>query len=252
MKTKGRILKSMLGAGAFLLSLGSQGMAAGVSLDVPVLTSYVWRGMDNNKEVVLQTSLTVTYGKAAFNLWGSMDATGYGEEAGYGNRAGEFTELDLTGSISEAFGPITTAGGIISYVFPGVGKTTHELYLNVSAAIPATPAITWYADVDEIKGSYFLASLAQSFPLPGLAPLSSVDLGASLGLGSGSYNRGYFGIDETKLVDLNILAKLPFQVTPEIKIIPGITYTRLLDEEIQTARDAKDYVVGAVNVSLSL
>lgn len=154
----------MLAAGALAFASAPAAQAADVFLDVPVVSKYVWRGLEANQEAVVQPSLTVAlpYG-LSFNLWGNMDLTGYGEEAGYGNRSGEFTELDLTGSWSYSLSPLTLTGGVISYIFPGIGATTHELFASVSADVIAKPTLSVYSDVDEVKGSYFLLGLAHSF-----------------------------------------------------------------------------------------
>lgn len=240
----------MLVAGALASALATAAAAADVALDVPVVSKYVWRGIEANKEAVLQPSLTVPmpYG-LSFNLWGNMDLTGYGEEAGYGNRSGEFTELDLTLSESYGFGPLSVTGGVISYVFPGIGSTTHELFLGVAADVPAKPSLTVYSDVDEVKGSYFLLALAHSFGLE-LAPLKSVDLGLTAGYGSGSYNRFYFGLDKAAPVDLVATLALPLGLDP-VTLTPSVSYIALLDSEIQTARDETSYVVAVLKASFS-
>lgn len=224
--------------------------AADVSLDVPVVSKYVWRGIEANKEAVLQPSLTVglPYG-LSFNLWGNMDLTGYGETAGYGNRSGEFTELDLTGSGTYGLGPVALTGGIISYVFPGVGATTHEIFLSAAADVLAKPSLAVYSDVDEVKGSYFLLSVSHSLDL-GLPPLKSVDLSVSAGYGSGSYNRFYFGLDEASPVDVVASLNLPLAVA-SFTLTPGVTYVYLPDPDIQTARDATGYVIAALKAGFS-
>lgn len=250
MHHKKNVLALTLAAGALVCALAPAVQAANVSLDVPVVSKYVWRGIEANKEAVLQPSLTVAlpYG-LSFNLWGNMDLTGYGEEAGYGNRSGEFTELDLTGSWSYSLSPITLTGGIISYIFPGIGASTHELFVSAAADVIAKPTLSVYSDVDEVKGSYFLLGLAHSFGLE-LAPLKSVDLGLTAGYGSGSYNRLYFGLDKAAPVDLVATLSLPFGLDP-VTLTPSVSYVALLDSEIQTARDETGYVIAALKAGFS-
>lgn len=225
--------------------------AAEVSLDIPVASQYVWRGLLCNEEFVFQPSLTVPmpYG-LSFNLWGNMDLTGYGEEAGYGNRSGEFTELDLTLDYSKSFGMISASAGIISYVFPGIGSTTHELYASVSADVIASPSLTVYSDVDEVKGSYFLLGVSQSIALSA-GPLTGIDLGASLGYGSGSYNRGYFGIDNAAPVDLVVSLGLPLSFG-KFSLSPSVTYSYLLDSDISEALDETGYFFFSIGTSFTL
>ncbi|MCD4814072.1 hypothetical protein K8S19_10330 [bacterium] len=225
--------------------------AADVTLDIPVVSQYVWRGILANEEPVLQPSLTVAGSNGlSFNLWGNMDITGFGEEAGYGNRSGEFTEVDLTLDYSYSFGKVGLSAGIISYIFPGLGSTTHELYASVSGDVIASPTLAVYSDVDEVKGSYFMLSLGHSFSLTA-GPLTGIDLGLSAGYGSGSYNRGYFGIDEAKPVDLVVSLGLPLSISG-ISVTPGVVYSYLLDSDISEALDKSSYALFSLTVSLTL
>ncbi len=225
--------------------------AADVALDVPIVSKYVWRGLEANTDLVLQPSLTVdtAYG-LSFNLWGNMDVTGFGEEAGYGNRSGEFTELDLTGSYTYAISPVSLTGGIISYIFPGLGATTHELFLSAGADVIASPSLTWYSDVDEIKGSYFLLSVGHGFGLEA-GPLTGVDVGLSAGYGSGSYNRGYFGLDKAAPVDLVVSLGLPMTFGP-VSVTPSAFYSYLIDSEISDALGESGYFVASLTLGLTL
>ncbi|MBN1595934.1 hypothetical protein JW933_08430 [candidate division FCPU426 bacterium] len=224
--------------------------AAPVGLDIPVVSKYVWRGIEANEDPVLQPSLTVDFGSGfTFNVWGNMDLTGYGGKAGYGNRSGEFTELDLTGEYSRSFGSIGISAGMISYIFPGLGATTHELYGKVTAELLASPALAFYSDIDEIKGSYFLLGVSHTFALAA-GVLTGVDLGVNLGYGSGSYNRGYFGVDKAAPVDLVASVGFPMSLSG-FSITPAAQYSAVLDSEIQTALDKKGYFAASLTLGLS-
>ena len=237
-------------AAAMALGIGLPAGAADVGLDLPIMSQYVWRGLQVNEEPVLQPSLTVDFGSGVgFNLWGNLDLTGYGEEAGYANRAGEFTELDLTLSYDRSFGPLSVGAGVISYVFPGIGATTHELYVSAGASIPANPSLTVYTDVDEVKGSYFLLALAENLPLAA-GPLGGVDVGVSAGYGSATHNRAYYGIDNAKPIDAAARLALPFALGP-IGLTPSAAYVHILDEEIGDALDETGYLVVGLTASAS-
>ncbi len=251
MKNRFKFSALILLCGLTVLSAPTAGIAAEVGLDLPVVSSYVWRGLEVNKEAVFQPSLTVPLGyDLGFNFWGNMDLSGYGEEAGYGNRSGEFTEIDLTLDYSKSFGPITADVGIISYMFPGVAATTHELFASFSADVPTSPSLAVYSDVDEIKGSYFLLGLSHSFELK-TGPLNSLDLSASAGYGSASYNRGYFGLDKAAPVDLVLGLSLPFSFGT-VGVTPAVHYSYLLDNEISTLLDKTGYLYFSIGASLSL
>lgn len=236
----------LLGQGALLAQ------AADVSLTVPVLNKYIWRGIEANKQTVLQPSLTVSGNGLSFNLWGNLDLTGYGEEAGYGNRSGEFTEIDLTGEYAYGLGPVSLAAGVISYVFPGLARTTHELYGKVTALVPANPYVAVFSDVDEIKGSYFQVGAGYLLPLDGAAPLTGLGLSATLGYGSGSYNRGYFGIEKAAPVDLTATVSLPLALPFNLTLTPAFTSSTLLDPELSDARGVRSYSILSLGLSSAL
>ncbi len=225
--------------------------AAEVSASLPVASQYVWRGLQANPDPVLQPSLTVAGGGLSFNLWGNMDLTGYGEKAGYGNRSGEFTELDLTLEYGLSLGPLGLDAGVISYVFPGLAATTHEVYGKVSADVFANPSLAVFSDVDEIQGSYFLLSLSHSFALAGLEPFSGADLGLSCGYGSASYLRGYFGLDKAAPVDLLLTLGIPLDFGG-IALTPSLAYSYLLDAEIRELAETSGYFVAALSLGLTL
>ncbi len=244
---------AVLLAGLLLLGPGAlSAAAADVSLTVPVLNRYVWRGLEANTQAVLQPSLTVSGSGLSFNLWGNLDLTGYGAEAGYGDRSGEFTELDLTGEYAYSFGPVALAAGVISYVFPGIARTTHELYGKVTALVPAGPYVAVFSDVDEIKGSYVQTGASYTLALEGAAPLSGVGLGATLGYGSGSYNRGYFGIEKAAPVDLTATLSVPLALPLNLTLTPAFTYISLLDQEISEARGVSSYTILSLGLSSAL
>lgn len=238
--------------GACLLGLCAlPAAAADVSLSVPALTKYIWRGIEANSEPVLQPSLTVAGSGLTFNLWGNMDLTGSGEETGYGNRAGEFTEIDLTGEYAYTLGPVSLAAGVISYIFPGIAATTHEVYGRISSSVPSNPFLAVYSDVDEIKGSYFQLGVSHTQPLE-LGPLTGVSLGATAGYGSATYNRGYFGIEKAAPVDLAVTLSLPLALPANLTLTPSYTFSYLLDQEISDTRSSGSYSIFALGLSSSL
>ena len=240
----------------FLGTISSSALATNVSLDLPIMSQYACRGIVWNDELVMQPSLTVEWDTGlSFNLWGNMDLTGYGNtskpNAGYGDRTGEFTELDLTLDYTKSFGFLSASLGIVSYVFPGIGATTHEVYGSVSADIITSPALTIYSDVDEVKGSYFLFGLSHTFEIT-TEFFKGIDIGSSLGYGSGTYNRSAFGINKAALINLDFNLGFNFEVG-KIGITPMCSYSRLLDSELTdklAKKEQENIFYMGINVSL--
>lgn len=246
----------VLGLGMMLAAAGSA-LAVdppSVALDVPVLSSYVWRGQTLNDKAVVQPSLTVGQGGFALNAWSSYNIDGAYQ--------GDFSEMDLTASYSAGVGPVTLGGGVVQYTFPNQTLAvedgedvaypgTVEVYASAALAdVPLAPALTVYYDVDAIEGFYGMLAVGHVFELSDRVSLS---LSASLGAGDEDYNAGYFGVDDAALNDLVVGAALPIAVLENLTIKPAISYVYLPDSDIRDGAEAlygeDDAVIGSLTAS---
>jgi uncharacterized protein (TIGR02001 family) len=234
---------------------GAEGLETGVSVDVPVLSAYVWRGQVLVDEPVVQPGLTGTIGGFSVNAWSSMNLDGTETD-------GEFTEMDWTVSYAQAVGPVELGLGVVQYTFP---NSTIEAEDGTVSAFPGTvevfasvgatdlilgPALTVYYDIDAIEGLYAVLSAGHSFELSDKVAL---ELSASLGFGDKDYNTGYFGYDKAALNDLVFGAALPIAITENISLTPTLSYMLLPDSDLGDAAKAaygeKDSVYGGVTLS---
>jgi hypothetical protein len=88
--------------------------------------------------------------------------------------------------VSVPAGKATLTGGVVGYVFPNdFGATdalnTWEVYGKVGLAVPLSPKLAVYYDVDKVNGAYLEGSVAHSLPVGSL----SLALGAVAGLSAG-------------------------------------------------------------------
>ncbi len=251
-------MKNIMGFGmASLLLLAGVAVAesdVGVALDVPVLSSYVWRGQTLNDEMAVQPSLTASAAGFAINTWANCNVDG-----AYG---GEFSEVDLTASYSQTVGPVALGAGVVQYTFPNQTMAVEDgedvaypgtVEVYVSAGLPdvaLAPTLTVYRDVDEIDGTYGTLGAGQAFEL---TEKISLAVSASLGAGDADYNAGYFGVDDAALNDLVLGAALPISVLENLSVKPAISYVCLPDSDIRDAAEAvygeDDAVVGSLMVS---
>jgi len=259
-KSTGYWMSGLLGLTVAMMATASLAqLESEVAVDVPVLSSYVWRGMVLNDEAVLQPGLTGSIGGFSVNAWSSMDLTDSN------GASGEFTEMDWTVSYAQAFGIVELGAGVIAYTFPGVtveseaedgtvtgeaAAGTTEIFASVAVDTLLAPALTVYYDVDEIEGFYAVASIGHSF---GLLDNVGLDLSVSLGFGGEDYNAGYFGYEDAALNDLLLGAALAIAITENISVTPSISYMMLPDSDLEEAAEAaygeKDSVYGGVSLS---
>ena len=247
------------GVAAGLLAAASMALAVdppSVALDVPVLSSYVWRGQTLNDKPVVQPSLTVGQAGFALNAWSSYNIDGAYQ--------GDFSEMDLTASYSKSVGPVALGGGIVQYTFPNQTLAvadgedvaypgTVEVYGTAGLPdVPLAPTLTVSYDVDAIDGFYGVLAVGHSFELTDKVSLA---LSASLGAGDADYNAGYFGVDDAALNDLVAGLALPIAVLENLTVKPAVSYVYLPDADIRDAAETvygeKDAVVGSLVASYS-
>ncbi|MCO5045563.1 MAG: hypothetical protein M9963_12060 [Kiritimatiellae bacterium] len=236
--------------------------SAEASLDVQVLSAYVWRGQLIGEDAVLQPQFTISKNGFSISWWGNLNLTD--EATGHD---GEFSEHDITVAYDLAC-PITGADvqlGIVNYDFPNVTtetslgnlslvNDTREAFITYALNdVLLAPTLNLYYDFKEADGFYGSLGISHSISL---AETVSLDLAASLGAASDDWGSFYF-VEGTKgLTDGSVSASLPIAICSSLTITPAVSYSFLLDD----AKDAvkadsslyfgeTDYVVGSIQLS---
>ena len=214
-------------------------VTVGVSADF--FEKYVWRGQHLVDDWVFQPGVSVGYGGWTASFWGNMDLTNE-------NTAnGEFSEIDLTLDYSASIPGIDILGysvGYIHYDFPvrGFADDTSELYAGLSLDVPASPSLTLYYDLDEVKeGTYISFGVGHSFEnvfeLGSDTPVG-VDLSASLGWANSDYNKIYWGAKPDGSAiggatnDLVLTLAFPFQLAG-FDVTASLNYVTLMNDDIR-------------------
>ncbi len=201
-------------------------------------SKYIWRGQLLNDDIVFQPGLSATYGNFTAGVWGNLDLTNYND------RNGDFLEMDYYLDWSDDLPDVEGIGysvGLIYYDFPGSYADgtrlpdTLEAYLGLNFDLPASPSITAYHDLDEAEGTYVSLGLGHSveqvFELSPDVPVA-MDIGATLGWGSGSYDKYYWGTDQSKINDLVLSVSFPFEIEG-LTITPSLNYVTLLSDDLR-------------------
>lgn len=230
------------------ISRADESVKWGVTADY--FSKYIWRGQCINDESVLQPSAFMSLYGFTGSVWTNLDLTGEN------NSSGEFTEVDLTLDYTKALPcveGINFSVGTIHYRFPNTPyEPTTELYGGLSAALPLSPTIKIYRDVDEIEGFYI--QFAAGHTIEKIAVWKEdcycdVQLGASMGYGTSSYNDGYFGVESGEFNDLTISAGLPIWFG-RLVIKPSVCYSTMLSDNIRDATDNSENLWGGVSTSI--
>jgi len=206
------------------------------------LSKYIWRGQNAVDDPVFQPSINVSYESLTASIWGNIDLTNIN-----GN-SGDFSEVDYSLDHSAALPGVKAVGysvGFIYYDFPGTATSdTTEVYWGLNLELPLNPSIKVYHDVDEAHGSYVLLAFSHTIEkIVELGPHTPVgmEIGASLGWGSASYNKYYWGTSRSELDDLAFSVGFPFEIKGWT-IRPSLNYVTLVSGGI---RDTDAYVTGS-------
>ncbi|MHC4551299.1 MAG: TorF family putative porin [Planctomycetota bacterium] len=226
---------SVLAVMTVVLSLGGVALAEeepslGFDVTLDFYSKYIWRGQLLNDDYAFQPGVSMTYDAFTLGIWGSVDMTDYSDNEW------EFIEYDYyadyTTPLTEG---VDLSLGAIYYYFPS-GEATTEIYAGLGFDLPLSPSITLYNDIDEVDGSYVSVAIGHSidevmslgdFPV-------GLEAGASLGWGSGSYNKAYWGstVESSSLNDLSLSLALPVSMG-SWTFTPSVNYVTLVDSKIE-------------------
>lgn len=226
------ILAGLLAIGASVPALAFG--PVDIEAELPYYSKYVWRGMNRVDDSVLQPSLGLGLFGFELGFWGNYDLTDIN------GSSGEFTQVDYTLGYEFTLPKIALGAGFIHYTFPDsdVNSTT-EFYLSGEVGVLLSPKLAAYFDIDEIKGTYWEASINHDF---GLGETSKLNLEGGLGMGTKGYIEGYFGLQAAgpnneqaaSATDYYLTASVPYHPVPLFTIVPSVTYTALLSDAKNT------------------
>jgi hypothetical protein len=212
-------------------------------VDLAFVNKYVWRGLLLTDGPVFQPAATLGYKGASICVWGNLDLDNVNDNAG------EFNEIDLVLDYTHSINEFSLSGGLIYYDFPNTDfRSTLELYVAAGVDILLQPTLTVYFDVDQAEGFYGTLGLSHSFDLPDSDFASwSLDLAATVGLGSSQYVDYYFAVRNTAFTDFYAEGSLPITIFDQLTISPYVGVAMVLDNALRAQTDQSDnFLVGAI------
>jgi hypothetical protein len=245
-----KLLGAALWAGLASVPARSALAQATVGADLSLFSGYVWRGISVTNRPVGQPNAYVAFPAGNTNVtvggWANVDLGQYDDSDDFSQSGGvssfNLAEFDPWAEVSIPAGKATLAGGVVGYVFPNdVGATedlnTWEVYGKVGLAVPLSPKLAVYYDVDKVNGAYLEGSVAHAVPLGSVAlalgALAGFSAGQAEGDGPGELNN----FAENGFTHLDLSAGLPLSagilsITPALHfVVNGDENTKLTSPE---------------------
>jgi len=217
-----------------------------VGADLSLFSGYVWRGISVTNRPVGQPNAYMAFPAGGTTVtaggWANVDLGRYDDSDDFSQSGGvsslNLAEFDPWAEVSVPVGKATLTGGVVGYVFPNeVGATdalnTWEVYGKVGLAVPLSPRLAVYYDVDKVDGAYIEGSVAHAIPLGSV----SLALGALAGVSAGQAESDRTGelnnFAENGFTHLDLSAGVPFTAgifsfTPVLHlVVNGDDITRL-------------------------
>lgn len=209
------------------------GVAAETTLDLPVMSDYMFRGLNVNDEAVLQPYLSTSSENGfSFGTWANVDLTDNGPLG-----SGDVSEIDIIPAYSFEAADFGVTVGVAMYFYPDQEvEHTEELFVTLGhAALPFGTTLSVYYDVDAADGGMY-ASLAGGHDFA-ISEATALNLGVSVGYSSSDYNMFYLGADVDGFNDVNVGLTLSHTFTETVSVSLNVQFSALIDSDIEEAAE---------------
>ena len=209
-------------------------------LETPVVSRYVWRGLNVVDKPVYQPTLTASRGPWSLELFGNLESAA--------DRAC-CTELDASFTFSTTQGDWNLDLGYSRYRFPmEPGTDTGEAFVVAALDHPLAPTIELNTDVERVGGAYGRLSAC---PVLFTKDDSELALDLGIGFGSRSHNDYYFENDKSGPVDATAVVTFSHGLGADSQLVVFGGISTLLDKSHVPGNGRRENVFFGAGVSLS-
>jgi len=219
-------MKRLIPVIALAIVLASSSVwAADATLALDINSAYVWRGITFNDGFVAQPSIDVSKDGFGVNVWANYDIDDYDETL----NDYEFSEVDLTVYYGFTLSKLDIGVGVIEYLFPAGGDSTHEVYLSLGLPIVGGLSVgsTFYYDFDQVEGYYVDLGLTYAMDI---TDKFSIEAGARAAYADEDFAVAYGGTDGG-LYDYTISLSASYALSEAWSVSASINYTDSLDDD---------------------
>ena len=158
------------------------------------------------------------------DVWAQVDGTDENDAEW------DFAEVDFTLGYDWDWCEWDFTIGGTHYTFPAIdgAESTTEIFGWVTYnSYPFSPYVGIYYDVDEVEGYYLYGGASHTFP-----ERNDPTMDFWLGYGDATHNLYYFGQDTDGAIDANLDFSMTFMLDENWTLVPHVTATTLLDEDV--------------------
>jgi len=201
--------------------------------------------VDNNDPILTPAASIMFFDWLSVGVESIYDISHYGVDAGYGNRAWRYQELDSSVTLAHAFGPDdvawlpTTIALELGYVYEAHPRTwdVDTQFLAFALGLPdlwIEPTFAYECDLERDYGTYLNLELGHTFTLVGPREGDEVDvldfrLSLAQGLGDARRIGAYlFGVDQSGLMDTTVMGRFTWVIAKGVTLGAYVAYSDYL------------------------
>jgi len=212
--------------------------------------------VDNNDPILTPAAALTFFDWLTVGVESIFDISHYGEDAGYGNRAWNYQELDSGIALAHGFGPDdaawlpTTVGFELGYMHEAhpIGWHADTQFFTAVLGLPdlwIEPAFVYELDLERDHGTYLNLELGHTFTLIGPRTTYGADVldfRLSIAQGWGDRRRisGYLvDLDQAGLMDTCVKGAFAWTITDGVSLGAYVAYSDYLFDS--TVREAAEH-----------
>ena len=212
--------------------------------------------VDNNDPILTPAAALTFYDWVTFSVESIFDISHYGKDAGYGDRAWTYQEIDPGVALSHAFGSEdaewlpTTVEFELGYMYEAHPKSVDEdtQFLGFAIGFPdfwVEPVFAYELDIERDHGTYLNLEFGHTFTLVGPSEEEGddiLDFRMSVAQGWGDARRieAYLEADRSGMMDFCLKGELTWKVADGVAVGAYVAYTDYLFDSSLRNR-ARDY-----------
>ena len=240
-----------------------------VSAEVSIAfdSKFLSYGLVDNNDPILTPAAALTFCDwVTFSAESIFDISHYGKDAGYGDRAWTYQEIDPGVALSHAFGPEdaewlpTTVEFELGYIYEAHPKSVGDdtQFLGFAIGFPdlwVEPVFAYELDVERDHGTYLNLEFGHTFTLVGSSEEEEGDIldfrmSIAQGWGDGRRIGAYLeGVDQAGLMDTCIKGEFVWTISDGVTLGASVAYSDYLFDSEAGAASREYEATGTWNQS---